>query len=187
MKQRDGNGIGARFDVVEKDKAHDLALCKIKDVTAKKSDLDKPTDHPITALDVSSETIQQGQFIAIEGFPLGSWNPTLQLGTIAATETVNPNESEGVPAGQKELIQVSVSGNMGNSGSPVISLRTGKVIVQAVPSPLWSAQAVPIKQNSGIMLAVPALWIHDLLTRNHVSSLEHKAKERLVGVLGKPK
>jgi S1-C subfamily serine protease len=28
MKQRDGNGIGARFDVVEKDKAHDLALCK---------------------------------------------------------------------------------------------------------------------------------------------------------------
>ena len=85
---------------------------------------------------------------------------------------------------------MSVSGNMGNSGSPVISLRTGKVIgviVQAVPSPLWSAQAVPIKQNSGIMLAVPALWIHDLLTRNHVSSLEHKAKERLVGVLGKPK
>ncbi len=182
IKQRDKNGAGMWFDVLERDEQHDLALCKIKNFSVKESKSAKSTDHPIATLNVSSETTEQGQFIAIVGFPLGSWNPTIQMGTIAATETVNPN-IQGVPAGRRELLQVSASGNRGNSGGPVISLRTGRVIgviVQAIPSPLWSAQPVPVMQNSGIMLAVPASWVRDLLTRNHVKSGEHKTKEKLV-------
>jgi S1-C subfamily serine protease len=171
------------FDVIEKDEAHDLALCQIKNFQVNRPDKKnhKPTIWPISTLDVSSETLQQGQFIAIVGFPLGSWNGAVQIGTIAATHTVNPN-GQRVPAGQRELVQISVSGNRGNSGGPVLSLKTGKVIgvvVQAVPAPLWSNQPVPVAQNSGIMLAVPAQWVRELLERHQVKSEEHKPKEAL--------
>ena len=49
-------------------------------------------------------------------------------------------------AGRKDLLIVSVSGNHGNSGCPVISLLTGRVagmIVQYVPAPLLSVDRVP--------------------------------------------
>jgi hypothetical protein len=51
----------------------------------------KQTTFPISTLDVSSETLQTGQFVAIVGFPLHSWDAAMQFGNIAATQTVNPN------------------------------------------------------------------------------------------------
>ncbi len=184
LKQRDagGSGMGAPFEVVEKDDQHDLALCRIKHLVRRPDKKNpKATIFPVSTLDISSETLQQGQFVAVVGFPLGSWNAAVQLGTVAATHTINPNVT-GVPAGRKELIQIGAAGNIGNSGGPVVSLRTGKVvgvIVQAVPAPLWSNQPVPVLQNSGIMLAVPASWIRDMLERNHIRSEEHKPTENL--------
>jgi S1-C subfamily serine protease len=182
-QRRFGGGSGFWFDVVERDEQHDLALCKLKGFVTRKPDKKNPkrTIFPISSLDVSSEILQQGQFIAIVGFPLGSWNSAVQFGTVAATETVNPN-LPGVPAGRRELIQISASGNQGNSGGPVISLRTGKVIGvidQAIPAPLWSNQPVPVMQNSGIMLAVPASWVSALLDRNHVKAEEHRPEENI--------
>jgi len=184
LRQGDALGeSGMWFDVVEKDEAHDLALCQIKNFRVNRPDRKdhKPTIFPISTLEVSSETLQQGQFIAIAGFPLGSLNSAVQFGTIAATQTWNPNIA-GVSAGRRDLVQVSASGNRGNSGGPVISLRTGKVVgvvVQAVPAPLWSNQPVAAAQNSGIMLAVPAQWVRELLERHQVKSEEHKPKEAL--------
>lgn len=174
--------MGMWFHVVEKDERHDLALCKIENFSVKKARALKPTNHPIATLAISSETVQQGQLVVVSGFPLGSWNPAVQLGSIAATETVNPAPWMRVPAGQRELLQVSVGANKGNSGGPVISLRTGKVIgviIQLVPAPVLSPGPVMAMQNSGIMLAVPASWIRDLLARHHVTSVEHKPKEKL--------
>lgn len=115
-----------------------------------------------------------GRFVVIAGFPLGSWNPTVQLGTVAATETINPTGGS-VPAGQRALMQINIAGNKGNSGSPVIELRTGKVIgviIQAVASPLFTPNdtVLPLAQSSGIMLAVPASWVQDLLNRHHLVS-----------------
>jgi len=184
LKQRDGSGSGLSFDVIEKDESHDLALCKIENFVPMKSGrapLD--TDVPVATLDISAETLQQGQFVAIVGFPLGSWNPALQFGNVAATEIVNSAPSMRVPAGQRDLLQINVSGNKGDSGGPVISLRTGKVvgvIIQLVPAPVLSAIPVPEMQNSGMMVALPAKWVRDLLTRNHVVSSEHKPREKLI-------
>jgi len=182
MRQRSGDMGGVWFDLVEKDEAHDLALCKtvfpLPRFVARK---DNPgMEQPISTLHISSTPPLTGQFIAIAGFPLGSWNPAVQFGTIAAIRTTNPNAGR-VPAGQRELLQISASGNKGNSGSPVIDLDTGDVIgviVQAQPAPLFgSAQGVPLAQSSGIMLAVPASWVSDLLSRHGVKSVAQHPPE----------
>ncbi len=182
IRQRSGDMCGLWFDVVEKDEAHDLALCKttvrLPKFTSRK---DNPgTEQPTATLHFSSSPPVIGQFIAIAGFPLGSWNPAIQFGTIAAIRTTNPNAGR-VPAGQRELLQVSASGNKGNSGSPVIDLDTGDVIgviVQAQPAPLFSSlQGIPLAQSSGIMLAVPASWVIDLLGRHGVESVAQRPPE----------
>ena len=176
LRQRSGDMTGLSFDLIEKDEAHDLALCKIVVPLGRFAEnKDNPgTEHPVASLRVSTAEPIIGEFIAIAGFPLGSWNPAIQLGTVAAIRTINPNVGR-VPAGQRDLLQISTSGNKGNSGSPVVQLDTGEVIgviVQAEPAPLYTAvQGVPLAQSSGIMLAVPASWVGDLLKRNNVQSI----------------
>ena len=175
LRQRSGDGSGIWFDIVEKDDAHDLALCK---ATAPLKFIERKgnpgTEQPIASLRVSSTAPTVGDFIAIAGFPLGSWNPAVQLGTVAATRTTNPNGGR-VPAGQRELLQISVPGNEGNSGSPVLELDTGEVIgvvVQAQPAPLFTPmKQIPLAQSSGIILAVPETWVQDLLKRHNVQSI----------------
>lgn len=175
-RQRSGDMSGLWFDVIEKDEAHDLALCKISAPLGRFTvNKDNPgTEHPIASLRVSTGQPTTGEFIAIAGFPLGSWTPAIQFGTVAATSTTNPNAGR-VPAGQRELLQISASGNKGNSGSPVVELATGEVIgviVQAEPAPLFSSvQGIPFAQSSGIMLAVPASWVRDLLKRHDIQSV----------------
>ena len=152
MRQRSGDMGGVWFDVVEKDDAHDLALCKTTVPLPKfKPEPKNPgTESPLGTLHVAGGQPVVGEFIAIAGFPLGSWNPAIQFGTVAAVRTTNPNAGR-VPAGQRELLQISASGNKGNSGSPVIELDTGNVIgviVQAQPAPLFStAQGLPLAQS----------------------------------------
>jgi serine protease Do len=178
LRQRSGDMSGLWFDVVEKDDVHDLALCKV--TLPRPKFIPEPknpgTEQPIASLHISEAKPVTGQFIAIAGFPLGSWIPAIQFGTLAATNTTNPNAGR-VAAGQRELFQIGASGNMGNSGSPVIELDTGDVIgvvVQAQPAPLFSSiQGVPLAQSSGIMLAVPASWVRDLLKRHSVLSSAH--------------
>lgn len=176
LRQRNGSMSGLWFDVIEKDDAHDLALCKTVVPLGKfiESKENPGMEQPVASLRVSTTTPVAGEFIAIAGFPLGSWNPAIQLGTVAAIRTTNPNVGR-VPAGQRELLQISASGNKGNSGSPVVELDTGEVIgvvVQAEPAPLFSTvEGVPLAQSSGIMLAVPATWVQDLLKRHSVKSL----------------
>ena len=181
IRQKDGNGGGRWFEIIEKDERRDIALCKIKGYTPhlpKSLVGDNPNaDTVFASLRIASEPVQTGQFVVLAGFPLGAWNPAIQFGTVAATQTINPNAGR-VGAGQRELIQIAVAGNKGNSGSPVISLRTEEVVgvvVQAVPAPLFvpGDSPLPVGQSSGLMLAVPSSWIIDLLNRNHVSSFAY--------------
>jgi len=180
-----GAASGVHFDVVDTDPQHDLALCKASPFIVRKPDEANPkqTMFPVSTLDLSSETVQAGQFVAIVGFPLHSWDASFQFGNIAATQTVNPNV-----ASMGGLLQVSAPGNTGDSGGPVISLRTGKVVgvivetfgVPAlVPETSHLEQFPTVLQNPGIILATPASRIRDLLLRNHVASQEHKPEENL--------
>lgn len=178
-RQADDNGMGSSFEEIERDTQHDLALCKMQteprsfDPAKLKPEFRRPgLRHPFATLHVSSSPVEAGEFIVIAGFPLGSYTATVQFGAIAATRTLSPSAGR-IPAGQRELLQVAVSGNQGNSGSPVIDFDSGRVIgvvVQAVPSPLFGPRAaqLPLAQSSGLMLAVPARWLNKLLADHHV-------------------
>ena len=62
--------------------------------------------------------------------------------------------------------------NKGNSGSPVIEVKSGKVIgliIQEIPAPLFSGfENLPMSQNSGIALAAPAEWVIQILKKHNV-------------------
>lgn len=176
LRERSGSGSGLWFDVVEKDEAHDLALCKVPYPLKFREDPKNPgTEEPTASLRIANASPETGDFIAIAGFPLGSWTPAIQLGTVAAMRTTNPNGGR-VPAGQRDLLEISAAGNQGNSGSPVIDLHTGEVvgvIVQAQVAPLFTnlQGSVPLAQSSGLMFAVPANWVQDLLKRHNVKNI----------------
>lgn len=119
-----------------------------------------------------------GLFVLVSGFPLGSWTPAIQFGLLSAIETRYPEAPIArLPKDTFELLQISVSANHGNSGGPVIDLRSGRVvgvILSIVPAPLaidgqqiWNDRSYDM---SGIMLAAPAKWINALLLRHGLKS-----------------
>jgi len=174
-----GGQVGVHFEVVEKDVAHDIAFCRANGFQNLWSRRDPhPPDNPgfyLGTLKLKAEKPPAGTIVATAGFPLGSWNPTFQVGTISATETINPN-LPGVPAGQRPLLQIGVTVNMGNSGSPVIEVDSGKVIgiiIQEIPAPLVSnVPNLPVAQNSGVALAAPAEWAIELLRKHNITLSE---------------
>ncbi len=172
-----GGQIGLHFEVIEKDTIHDIALCRAIGFQEywKRRD-PKPPDNPgfyLGTLKLKGEKPPVGTIIALAGFPLGSWNPTFQVGIVSATETINPN-LPGVPAGRKPLLQIGVTANKGNSGSPVIEVDSGEVIgiiIQEIPAPMLSnVPELPFAQNSGVALAAPAEWAIELLRKHQITS-----------------
>lgn len=195
IRQREAGGSGQAFSVTEIDKGHDLALCRIsgfhvytpeESPTAKSTraqeqsgmTVNVDTAHPFASLAISQTPPQMGRFIIVSGFPLGSWTPTIQLGMISATETLYDNPVVGrVGKDSRQLLQISVNANHGNSGGPVIDVSTGRVvgvILQLVPAPIevqghqfYDAGTFAM---SGIMLAAPASWVESLLERHQLKS-----------------
>jgi len=150
-----GNG-GAWFEIVDKDEKLDIALCKVRG-------LDK--EHwTWSSLSLSPAPIVAGKLVVIAGFPLGSWNASIQPGSIAADKTVLD-----VP-GMLPLFQVSVAGNQGDSGGPVVDLKTGRVMGIIVRGSLnaSASNAGVSLWSSGIMYALPITKVTDILTRNHI-------------------
>jgi S1-C subfamily serine protease len=175
IRQREFGGFGMWFDVVEKDEKHDVALCKILYFSTMKEPKGKlangrpaGTFSPFVSLPISSEKAVPGQEVAILGFPLGSWaSPVIQGGNVGATNAMLDAVQQ-FPAGRADLLVVSIAGNHGDSGCPLIDTYTGKVIgliIQYVPAPLVQG----VQQQSGLMVAIPAKWITEILDRNHVS------------------
>lgn len=187
IHQRDHNSLGMWFDVIEKDEAHDIALCKInifapyseKERTRKDSVRPASSYHPVTSLRLTRDEIVPGRAIAILGFPLGAWRtPLIQGGNVASADAVLDVVPD-YPGGRAQLFIVSVPGNHGNSGGPVIDLKTNEVlgiIVQYVRAPLIQN----LSQQSGLMVAVPASLIRALLDKYQVADDPITLKEDLV-------
>ena len=150
----------------------------------------KDLARPFASLAISRRAPQVGRFAVVSGFPLGSVSPTIQLGLVSAVLTHYPSETPivGVPKDGSFLLQISVSGNHGNSGGPVIDLNSEEVIgliLQIVPAPL--AVGGPLHYDpgafdmSGIMLAAPALWIESMLARHNIKSIGIRTGSFVVG------
>ena len=187
QKNLNGGGGSSKFDVIERDPDHDIVLCHLPTVHGIVPL--KPTfvgggnvdvANPYASLAVSTGQPVTGRFVVVSGFPLYAWTPAVQFGMVAATKYINPNNRvfyEGViHKDGGELLQISVSGNHGNSGGPVIDLETGKVvgmIDQFVPAPLQLGKQILTPDtfsSSGIMLAAPAKWIEALLEKHNIKS-----------------
>jgi len=162
IRLRDESGSGKPFDVVEKDEKLDVALCKINGYAA----IRKDGSFNVGSLELSSSPPTVGRLVVIAGFPLGSWNPAVQAGHIAADHTMFP-----VAGIAYHLFQVSVGGNQGDSGGPVIDFGTGKVIGITLIGSLsgrTSGQGITL-QSSGLMYAVPISKISEMLTRHNIA------------------
>ena len=198
IRQREGGGSGQAFDVVELDSDHDLALCQIKGfkvyspaqspiAKSMKAEAAMPlppgttrldATHPFASLQIASSPTTTGRLVLVSGFPLGAWTPTVQLGLIAATSTLYPPPAPPLTVKDgRDLLQISVSANHGNSGGPIIDLATGEVIgvlLQLVPAPLAIGGQLHYDagtfEMSGLMLAAPATWVNALLAKNGVQS-----------------
>jgi S1-C subfamily serine protease len=194
LRQKKVGAIDVPFKIVELDSDHDLALCHVDGlhgVTFAETGVQKlahpeqpggltakEMSRPFASLSIDQGAPQAGRFIIVSGFPLGSWTPAIQFGLLSATETVYPGAPIArLPKDTSELLQISVNANHGNSGGPVIDLRSGRVvgvILSIVPAPLtiggkqiWSDSGF---EMSGIMLAAPAKWVNALLSRHGVRS-----------------
>jgi len=198
IRQRQGGGTDQSFVVVDLDSDHDLALCQIvgfkvftrsESPTAKsmKTEAAKPlppgsaridATHPFASFQIASGPTTTGRLVLVSGFPLFSWTPTVQLGLIAATSTLYPPPVPPLAVKDgRELLQISVSANHGNSGGPIIDLATGEVIgvlLQLVPAPLAIGGQLHYDagtfEMSGLMLAAPAAWVNTILAKNGVHS-----------------
>jgi len=185
LRQRDGSGFSQQFDVVELDKDHDLALCRILGFQVGEEKhfnklmnnaIPETSQHPFSSLALKADAPKIGELVLVSGFPLGSYTSVLQLGILSATRNV----FSGLPRTPKDggaLLQIAVSGNHGDSGAPVVDVDSGRVlgvILQVVPAPLAVGGMLRFDmgdfQNSGIMLAAPASWVGAILVRHGLNS-----------------
>lgn len=194
LRQKEAGIYDISFKVVELDSDHDLALCHIdgpQGVTFAETGVRKfahpeqpggltpeQISRPFASLAIDQGAPQAGRFVVVSGFPLGSVTPAIQFGMLSATKTIYPDAPIArLSKDNGELLQISVNANHGNSGGPVIDLRSGRVlgvILSIVPAPLtiggqqiWSRESFDM---SGIMLAAPAKWVNALLSKHGVKS-----------------
>jgi S1-C subfamily serine protease len=185
IRNREGGGSDRHLMITDRDYDHDLVLCHVPGVnavTSAKSNLPKNIgpDYtlPFASLTISTVEPKTGQFVLVSGFPLGSWTSTVQFGMVAATKSRYPGGAKPltIRKDSDDLLQISVNSNHGNSGGPVIDLKSGQVIgvLDAfVPAPLQFGQQIYTSNTfsaSGIMFAVPAKWVEALLEKNHIKS-----------------
>ena len=185
LRQADRNAFAASIELIEVDSEHDHALCKIqgfvvrdeKHELAANAQWPRTSWHPFASFAIETADIRQGEMVLLSGFPLGSWTQALHLGLISATETVSPNVPVAVTKDRRQLLQVTIGGNHGDSGGPLIDLTSGHVVgvlLQIVPAPMAIGGQLVWDQGtfepSGIMLAAPASWVNALLAKHHLSS-----------------
>ncbi len=156
-----------RLEVIEVDKAHDLALLRFEGSAM-----------PALALG-SVQPAQEGQLVAFIGFPLGSnlgLSPVTHRGIVSAiTAVALPSPSarqldsrtiKALKDGAFELLQLDATAYPGNSGGPLFDADTGTVIGVVNMVALKGTRESALTHPSGISYAIPVEHVLRLLARN---------------------
>ena len=156
-----------RAEVIEIDRAHDLALLRF-------------AGSPLPALELNqSQPVREGQMVAFIGFPLGSilgLSPVTHRGIVSAITSValpSPSarqlDSRAIKAlkdGAFELLQLDATAYPGNSGGPLFDAETGVVLGVVNMVALKGTRESALTHPSGISYAIPVEHVLRLLTRN---------------------
>lgn len=163
------DGEGVRFrpaELVQRDNEHDLAHLRLSGT-------------PLPALELGdSDTAQEGQELALTGFPLA-----MALGLHAATHratlaaitpivrpslgarNLDPRQIAALQRAPFSIFQLDGTAYPGNSGSPVYDPATGKVLGVINAVFVKGLKETAITAPSGITYAIPANYVRDLLRK----------------------
>jgi len=150
--------------VIATDKEHDLALLRISGA-------------PLPAVTFgNSESVRDGQSIALTGFPIGNalgFYPVTHRGIIAALTPIaipaatasglDARVVRSLKSGPFVLFQLDATVYPGHSGSPLYDAETGEVIGIVNMGMLKGMKDTAVGQPSGISFAVPARYLQELL------------------------
>jgi S1-C subfamily serine protease len=165
--QPDGEGVRFRpAELVARDNEHDLAHLRLSGT-------------PLPALELGdSDTVQEGQELALTGFPLamalGLHAATHRATLAAITPIVRPSmgarglDPRQIAALQRapfSIFQLDGTAYPGNSGSPVYDPVTGKVLGVINAVFVKGLKETAITAPSGITYAIPANYVRELLQK----------------------
>ncbi|WAC71923.1 serine protease [Roseateles sp. SL47] len=157
--------------LLRRDALHDLALLEL--------DEGKPlvATLPLATVDDSATAVREGVAVALMGYPLGTAlgvQLVTHRGIVAAiTKAALPaptsnNLSERairqLRGGDMEFLQLDITAYPGNSGGPLMDIRTGKVVGVVNMVALKSTRESALSAPSGISYAVPVKYVLPLLT-----------------------
>lgn len=154
-------------ELLNSDRAHDLALLRVK-------------GRPGTPLSLApAGTAREGADVAMIGFPIGGvlgFRHVTHRGIVAsvvasALPTATARQlNEGAVArlrdGSFELLQLDAVAYPGNSGGPLFDIQSGQVIGVVNMVLLKGNRESALSQPTGITYAVPVRYLLELLAKN---------------------
>ncbi len=157
--------------LLRRDATRDLALLELTD-----GGPPLPTPLTLATVDDTATAVREGVAVALMGYPLGT-SLGVQLvthrGIVAAiTKAALPAPTSGnlserairqLRSGDMEFLQLDITAYPGNSGGPLLDIRTGKVVGVVNMVALKSTRESALSAPSGISYAVPVKYVWSLL------------------------
>lgn len=166
LTRADGSLDLREVELLSSDRAHDLALLRVKGRLG-----------PPLAL-APAGAAREGQDVALIGFPIGG---TLGFSHVTHRGIVASIVSSALPAlnarrldeanvarlreGSFELLQLDAVAYPGNSGGPLLEVETGAVIGVVNMVLVKGNRESALSQPTGITYAVPVRYLHGLMGR----------------------
>lgn len=152
--------------LLRRDVEHDLAVLRLG-------------GPPLTPLKLQpSETVREGQAVALTGFPIGGalgFSPVTHRGIISSITPIAPlsgNASQlkdksilRLRSGSFPIFQLDATAYPGNSGGPLYDADTGEVLGVINMVFVKSTKEAMLEKPSGISYAIPANHLIDLISR----------------------
>ena len=163
-REAGGQGRMRRAELVEVDKAHDLALLRFD-------------GNPLPALELAKAgVVREGQSVAFVGFPMGGalgFAPVTHRGMVSSITSValpsptarqldGPTISR-IREGTFDLLQLDATAYPGNSGGPLFDAGTGTIVGVVNMVILKGTRESALSHPSGISYAIPVEFVRRLL------------------------
>lgn len=156
--------------LVRRDALHDLAVLELTE--------GKPLTEVLSLATVEEgkPTVREGTAVALMGYPIGTQlgvTMATHRGVVAALTTaampapnsnsLDPRAVRQLREGPMEFLQLDITAYPGNSGGPLLDIRTGKVVGVVNMVVLKGTRESALTAPSGISYAVPVKYVVSVL------------------------